>query len=133
MQEGGTLKRGLREVGSGARQGEQGPQPKWRGRYQLPKGAALHTLDSNWADVSTNCKHTPLLSAAGKDGGSTQDVKRKLPPRGRMLTLTVARLLLRGLEGRKEDTSLIRLWDAGDPPTCPLALFLTPSSIHLGV
>ena len=60
------------------------------------------------------------LQGAGKAAAHKMPRPGTFPPRGRVLTLTVAGLLLWGLEGRKEKRSLVQPWG---PPTSPLSLF----------
>ena len=50
------------------------------------------------------------------------------PPRGRVLTLTVAGLLLRGLEGRKEKRSLVQPLGATHGPR---SLFPAPRGLEI--
>ena len=71
-----------------------------------------------------------LQWAASADGGSTRDVKQKFLPKGRAQTLTIAGLLLWGLEGRRENGSPMRF--AGHL-TPHLDLFPTPSTVFLEV
>ena len=115
-----------REVGTGAADGG-GIGVGWRvggGGYQLPNCASLHALNSNRADVSSNCKHAPFAALCPGQGWRLLPRCQEETPAKRKGAHTYCSRPPSLGSGRKEREQVT---DAAlGPPTSLLGLFPTP-------
>lgn len=106
----------------------------WRvggGGYQLPNRASLHTLSSDRADVSSNCKHTPFAALCPGQGWRLLTRCQEETPAKRKGARTYCSRSPSLGSGRKEREQVT---DAAlGPPTSLLGLFPTPRGPFRGL